>query len=129
MADDRADGADEAFAVHCKAPAVSRVERGDVFAVEPGFFGNTQLVPPVYLRPTGQPRLYVVSAVSVTLGNEVILVPQRRTGADYAHVSGKNIEYLGQLVDRAAAYEPLKAREPYSAEPVRGRVMRGINRH
>ena len=80
-------------------------EISDILAVIGGLFFNGQLVPAVDLGPAGETRADVVGAVFVPLGDQVILVPQRRPGADDGHLPGEDLGDLGQLVQRGLAQE------------------------
>ena len=48
--------------------------------------GDAVIIPAVALRPSGQPRAHIVCAVLVPLGQQVVLVPQRRARADDCHI-------------------------------------------
>ena len=81
MLQNSADGAEKAFAVKEKAQLFH------IFPVEPGFYVNGQLVPPVDLRPARQAGTHVVGAVFVPLRDQVNHILAVRT-AEKAKTDG-----------------------------------------
>ena len=99
MPEHSGNGAKEALYIQPKADMLH------IPAVQLCLFGNFQLVPAMDLRPAGQPRAHIVCAVFIPLGQQIILVPQRRARADDSHIPHKDIPQLGQLVQTGLAQE------------------------
>ena len=115
-----------------KAPAIKqKAPTLDVFAVEGRFHGYFKFVASVNLRPAGQADRNVIRSVLIPFGNQVVLVPERRTRTDNAHGPLENVEHLRELVEACLAKEPAHACNPFFrvAQFVRRGVLGGIDPH
>ena len=88
----RLDGAKEALYIHPEAQMLH------IIAIQPGFIGNFQLIPAVDLRPAGQTGSDVVGTILIPLGQQIILIPERRPRPDDRHIPHKDVPQLRQLV-------------------------------
>ena len=102
-----------------------------IVAVEFRLFVDLQLVAAVDLRPAGQAGADVIGAVFVPLGQQVILVPQRRARADDRHVPHKDVPELGQLVKAGLAQKMPHPRDILIRilEQMSGHIVGGIDPH
>ena len=76
-----------------------------IFAVEGCLHGDFEFVTAVDLSPTGKAYGYIVCAILVAFGNQVVLVPQSRTRTDNAHGPLENVEHLREFIEARLAEE------------------------
>ena len=116
---------EEALAVEKEALALY------VFAVESRLHGDFEFVAAVDLRPAGQAHGHVVCTVLVAFFNQVVLVPQRRAGANNAHSPLENVEHLREFVEAGLAEEPAHLGNPLlGVAQLMGRgVLGGVGAH
>ena len=92
----RFDGAKKAAHIQPKAQVLR------IVAIQAGLFLNLQFIPAVDLCPASQTRPQIVGSVLIPGIQQVVLVPQRRTGADDRHIPHKDIPQLRQLIQAGA---------------------------
>ena len=78
---------------------------GGVFTVVACLYIDGQLVAAVDLCKTGQAGAHIVGVDLVAGFNQIILVVQRRTRADDAHLPGQDVVDLGKFVQARLAQE------------------------
>ena len=83
------------------------------------------------LGPAGQAGADIVGTVLVPLGQQVILVPQRRARADDCHIAHKDVPELGQLVQTGFAQEVPHPGDILIRvlEHVGGHIVGGVDAH
>ena len=74
-----------------------------IIAVQPGFLCDLQFIPSVNLSPSGETGLNIVCSVSVSLFQQIILIPQCRSGTDHCHISPEDVYQLRQFVQACPA--------------------------
>ena len=83
------------------------------------------------LSPARQAGADIVGTVFVPLGQQVVLIPEGRPGADDCHVAHKDVPQLGQLVQAGLAQEMPHAGDILIRvmEQVRGHVVGRVDAH
>ena len=121
----RPDGAKEALHVQPKAQVLH------IVAVQPGLIGDLQLIAAMDLGPARQAGADIVGTVFVPLGQQVVLIPEGRPGADDRHVAHKDIPQLGQLVQAGLAQEPPHPGDILVrvVEEMGGHIVGGVDPH
>jgi hypothetical protein len=83
----------------------------DVPDVECQLLVPRHVVPPVDLRPAGQPGLHLVPAR--LLGRvPVEVLDEQRTGTDERHLPDEDVPQLREFVERGGAQEPAEGEQP-----------------
>ncbi len=123
---DGCDGPEETATVKGEGLETALVQDAGVFAVIACFRGYLQLVTAVDLCPAGKPGLNIVCAVFVAFCEQVCLVPQGRTRADYRDRSGEDVPQLREFIE--AAFSEESADFCYVLVGVLEQVGRGIVR-